>query len=144
MSKTHRIVVGVDGSEASARALRWAAYLGRTMGAAIEAVTAWQYPPSSVMPTEGSFDPEVAGRRLLDETVDTVLGPAGVMVNRRFIWASTGPALVEESADALLLVVGSRAQGELVGMLLGSVGQYVAAHARCPVLIVRDDDPPTT
>ena len=49
--------------------------------------------------------------------------------------------LVEASKDADLLVVGSRGHGGFIGMLLGSVSQHVLAHARCPVVVVRDPQP---
>ncbi len=45
--------------------------------------------------------------------------------------------LIDHSADADLLVVGSRGHGGFAGMVLGSVSQHLAAHANCPIVIVR-------
>ena len=45
--------------------------------------------------------------------------------------------LIDRSAEADLLVVGSRGHGGFIGMLLGSVSQHLVAHANCPVVIVR-------
>jgi nucleotide-binding universal stress UspA family protein len=46
--------------------------------------------------------------------------------------------LTEQSKNASLIVVGSRGHGEFAGMLLGSVSEFLATHARCPVLVVRE------
>jgi len=55
----------------------------------------------------------------------------------RVIDGHPAPVLVEASKGAELLVVGSRGHGEFVGMLIGSVSEYCAAHALCPVLVHR-------
>jgi nucleotide-binding universal stress UspA family protein len=47
------------------------------------------------------------------------------------------PILVEASKGADLLVLGSRGHGEFVGMVIGSVSEYCAARAHCPVLVHR-------
>lgn len=139
----HRIVVGVDGSEHSQKALRWAAFLAATFGAKLEAVTAWEYPPgygwASVPP---EWDPGRDMENVLKETLRTVFGdhpPAGIVAQVREGGAAR--VLLDAAEGASMLVVGSRGHGGFVGLLLGSVSANVAEHAACPVLIIHGDQP---
>jgi nucleotide-binding universal stress UspA family protein len=140
-----RIVVGVDGSPASKRALSWAADQARATGDELEIVTSWEIPTwlvsgSAAASAEPVLDYDFAGEaaRSLKEAVAEVLGEPGELHYREIV-AEGHPAvsLVRHSEGAELLVVGSRGHGEFAGMLLGSVSMYVAAHAHCPVLIIR-------
>lgn len=143
-----RIVVGVDGSEQSKIALRWAAYLAGISGAHIDAVMAWEYPVSfgwaqgwTYVP-EG-WNPREDAEKALIATVDEVFGadrPLGMT-----LIAQEGNAariLLEHSAGATILVVGSRGHGGFAGLLLGSVSSNCAEHATCPVLVVHGDHEP--
>lgn len=142
-----RIVVGVDGSQQSHDALRWAAHLARVLAAQIDAVIAWEYPPAlgwSVVPDD--WDPAADMEKVLQETLTDVFGderPAGLRLQ-----VSEGGAarvLVEACQGATMLVVGSRGHGGFTGVLLGSVSASVAEHAPCPVLIIHGDQaPPAT
>jgi nucleotide-binding universal stress UspA family protein len=135
-----RIVVGVDGSPSSLDALSWAARQAELTGAGIEVVTTWEWPSSYgwAVPVPEDFDPESEVR----QTLDGALGPVraarpGVPVEVRVVGGHPAPVLVEASKGADLLVVGSRGHGEFVGMVIGSVSEYCAAHAHCPVLVHR-------
>jgi nucleotide-binding universal stress UspA family protein len=139
-----RIVVGVDGSRPSRQALRWGAHLAATFGAGLDAVGAWDFPPSygwSAVPSD--WDPARDMRKVLDETIDEVFGdqpPAGL---RRLV--SEGGAakvLLDASRGAIMLVVGSRGHGGFAGLLLGSVSANVAEHSSCPVLVIHGDQAP--
>ena len=139
-----RIVVGVDGSDGSKQALRWAHYLARLTGARLDVVAAWEYNALFNLTSLPELDfPADDVERSLQETVDEVLAgerPADLRVK-----ALAGPAaetLVTASGDALMLVVGSRGRGGFAGLLIGSVSAKVAEHADCPVLVVHGDDPP--
>ena len=139
-----RIVVGVDGSEGAQRALTWAVDEARRRGARVEVVHAWHYPylptpPFAPPPGPGVDDIEVAARAVLDKAVDSVDAHGMVApIERLLTWeAAPASALVEASKGADLVVVGSRGRGGFAGLLLGSVGQEVAHHATCPVVIVR-------
>jgi nucleotide-binding universal stress UspA family protein len=67
---------------------------------------------------------------------------AQLTVESRLERGSAAAVLVAASGGATLLVVGSRGRGGFAGLLLGSVSQQCASHARCPVVIVRAGDRP--
>jgi nucleotide-binding universal stress UspA family protein len=136
-----RIVVGVDGSDGSKDALRWAANLAGLLGARVDVVATWELPTGSLLRAlPPSFTPEPDMDRVLDEAVDEVFGaerPADLRLK-----VLEGPAartLVTAGKGALMLVVGSRGLGGFAGLLLGSVSSWVAEHAACPVLVVHGD-----
>jgi len=140
------IVVGVDGSSHSEKALEWGAHLAAAFGGDIVAVTAWDYPAAvgwSSIPAEWHPDQDMA--KVLEETLEKVFGkqrPAGL----RTVVREGGAAkvLLDESQGATMLIVGSRGHGGFAGLLLGSVSANVAEHAPCPVLVVhRNQSPPT-
>jgi nucleotide-binding universal stress UspA family protein len=137
------IVVGVDGSDPSKRALRWAADQARLTGAELKIVTTWEYPPTLgwAPPYPSDFDPDADARKALEETVDAVLGAdPGVVLHLTVQEGHPAFVLTEAGKGAELLVVGSRGHGAFAGMLLGSVSEYCAAHAPCPVVVVRHSD----
>ncbi|RPE31888.1 universal stress protein [Kitasatospora cineracea] len=134
------IVVGVDGSASSERALRWAARQAQLTGEPLRVVLAWQLPPGYGMPVDFSdTDFEGQARQALESSVAEALGEhPGVDVVRRVIQGHPAPVLIEEARDAGLLVVGSHGRGAFTGMLLGSVSGHCVHHAPCPVLVVRE------
>lgn len=142
------IVVGIDGSDESKSALRWARYLAGQVGARIDAVTAWQIPAGSgavAIPSE--WDPEADMRAVLVSCVQEVFGDAlteGPGEDVHLVMRRGNPAkkLLEQSRGATMIVVGSRGHGGFAGLLLGSVSSSVAAHAECPVLVVHGTEPP--
>jgi nucleotide-binding universal stress UspA family protein len=144
------IVVGVDGSEASREAIRWAAEEARLRSTSLVAVYAWSFiPPQPIgdpgmlaVPVgdlPGQLDAEKdAARAALDAAVDEVLGgEQGVEVERKLAEGDAGDVLVAESADAELLVVGSHGRSGFKAAILGSVSRHVVAHASCPVVVVK-------
>jgi nucleotide-binding universal stress UspA family protein len=140
----HRIVVGVDGSESSKLALRWAARLIPVVGGSIEAVISWEYPSSygwgPGVPTD--WRPEIVAAKVLEQAFDEVFGPdrpADLTSTVREGRASF--VLLDVSAGADLLVVGSRGHGGFAGLLLGSVSGACSEHATCPVLVVHGATP---
>jgi nucleotide-binding universal stress UspA family protein len=136
--------VGVDGSESSTAALRWAARQAELTGAALHIVTAWSYPehpaPLGIIPDLPlPADPLSDVRQKLVELVGAELGRhVGIDVHCEVVHGNAAPVLLDAARDADLLVVGSRGQGAFAGMLLGSVSEHCVHHAACPVLVVRE------
>ena len=137
-----RIVVGIDGSEHSKVALAWAAREATVTGAPLTVVTTWEFPNSYGYPVpwlEG-VDFAADAKTVLDETVTAVLGASPTIeLTREVVQGHAALVLEDLSKTSGLLVVGSRGHGEFAGMLLGSVSEFLATHARCPVVIIRDD-----
>lgn len=138
-----RIVVGVDGSQASIDAVRWAAAQAQMTGAALDVVMTWAVPMAAyayAAPMPTSYDLCPQSEQELGEIVQRVVGEfPGVEVSSTLIEGSAGQALVAAAVGADLLVVGSRGHGAVVGILLGSVSEYCVTHAGCPVVVVRHD-----
>jgi nucleotide-binding universal stress UspA family protein len=142
------VVVGVDGSEESCRALRWGAYLSRATGARLNAVTIWHLPATYAWSEGYTYMPstwDILGEaeKLLAQTVDAAFGadrPADL--HQSAVEGRPTEALLELSRTATLLVVGSRGRGGFKGMVLGSVSAACAAHALCPVVVVHGEEPP--
>jgi nucleotide-binding universal stress UspA family protein len=135
-----RIVVGIDGSENSVRALRWALEEARLRGATIDAVAAWSYPyvvvPGAIVPAQPLADQAVDAQEHLDRVLAEVgVDGQDVSVNPIVTEGGAANALVEAAQDADLVVVGSRGHGALRS-LLGSVSQEVLHHSPCPVVVI--------
>ena len=137
-----RVLVGVDGSESSIRALRWAARQAGFMGAALEVVTVWTFPehaaPLGIVPqVPWPEEMLVVAQDELDKLVDRVLPERDPhQVHAHVIGGSAAPVLLEAAQDADLLVVGSRGRGTVAELLLGSVSERCMRHAKCPVVVV--------
>lgn len=133
-----RIVVGVDGSDPSKLALRWAARIAAAEDARIDAVMAWQMPTLAYASIAPIVDMQNAMEEALMHAVDDVFGeqrPNGMQL--RTVQGGGAPVLLDASRDALLVVVGSRGRDGFAGLMLGSVSAKVAEHAVCTVLVVR-------
>jgi nucleotide-binding universal stress UspA family protein len=146
-ANTPFIVVGIDGSEPSRQALRWARYLAGPLQAHVRAVSVWRHPAAyGAIAFPSDWHPEDDARQMLTDTVREVSGtdqPDDLsMIIRE---GNTTKELLDESVGATMLVVGSRGYGGFTGLLLGSVSAGVAEHADCPVLVVHGDAlPPGT
>jgi nucleotide-binding universal stress UspA family protein len=142
-----RIVAGIDGSQSSVSALRWAIAQAALTGAAVDAVIAWRYPDLAASGmVAGGIEPtygfqESAGKIVAD-AINSALDPASdVPVHARVVRGHAARVLIDASAGASLLVVGSRGHGGFTEALLGSVSQQCVQHAFCPVVVVRGSEP---
>ena len=84
-------------------------------------------------------DMEVIAKQALEEAIAAATSPGGPPVRGEITQDSPAKALIDASAGADLLVLGSRGHGGFAGALLGSVSQYCVHHAHCPVLIIRGE-----
>ena len=136
-----RVIVGVDGSPHSDLALGWACRRAEACGDTVRAVSAWSHGASGedwAVPPGTKAEGQSRAERLLRDAVERVRQdhPAAT-VETAVVEGPPARVLVDLSADADLLVVGSRGLGGFSGLLLGSVSQQCVHHARCPVTVVR-------
>jgi len=144
------IVVGIDGSAGSERALEWAAAEARTRKLPLTLVSAWHAPSAAMaagMAWGGVNPGDVSGelRTYATKRLDAVCREhadelADVEVMRSVVQDSAAPALIDAAEGADLLVVGTRGHGGFAGLLLGSVSQQCVHHSPCPIVVV---PPPT-
>lgn len=137
MNSPGRIVVGVDGSEASLDALRWALRQAQLTNSELQAVTSWEYPSPIAEFVSDDIDWDGRATTILDGALAVVDSTKGVTITRATTQGHPARVLIDASRDADLLVVGSRGHGGFAGMMLGSVSAHVSAHADCPVVVVR-------
>ena len=133
------VVVGVDGSDLSVDALRWAVRQAQLTRAEVLAVMAWEVPlafyPS---PTFADVDLQGDAEQVLSRAVAEVVAEAGdVPIRQRLMHQQARSALVDAARGAQLLVVGSHGVGTLPGLHLGSIASYCVHHSPCPVLVFR-------
>ncbi len=143
------VVVGVDGSEPSLMALRWAAFMACATGSTLMVASVGQAIPTFGLVGEGwgALPPEPAGvsreARALDQVVDKVFGnDRPPRLHTVIEQGNTAQVLLALSADAQMLVVGSRGRGGFASLLLGSVSAACTEHATCPVLVIHGTTPP--
>jgi nucleotide-binding universal stress UspA family protein len=134
---TNRIVVGVDGSDASVDALRWALGQAGLTSSELEVLISWAVPSQLAELAVDKIDWDARAKALLEDTLAAVHVEKDLQVTRTARPGHPAQVLMDASRDADLLVVGSRGHDGFAGMLLGSVSTHVAAHAHCPVVVVR-------
>jgi nucleotide-binding universal stress UspA family protein len=136
------IVVGIDGSEGAARALRFAAGEAVLRNTDLRIVAVWSVPAayyaSEAMAPDIPLDEfERSMRSAAERQIDECLAEHPELKMHLIVIEGTpSQVLVEKSEHADMLVVGSRGLGGFRGLMLGSVGQQCAHHASCPVVIV--------
>ena len=144
------IVVGVDGSPASTKALTWAAHYAENVGHHLKVVTTWdaEYVAVAIAAFGGAApdDDSIETRHSLaaslqQKSIADVFGATGLpsWISMELIEGRAQDALVKASQGAELLVVGTRGHGHIADLVLGSVSSYCVLHAHCPVTVIRAD-----
>ncbi len=135
-----RIVVGVDASSESLRALNWAVREAALLGATVEVVHAWSvpmvvYPEGQLLEKEPFHD---LGQRTLDTAMASLARPGtpNVQVVPRLVEMAPVEALLDAAADADLLAIGNRGLVALTELLVHSVSLDLTKRSRCPVAVV--------
>lgn len=140
------VVVGVDGSELSTKAVAFAFEEADRRDASLVAVHAWLFPtpvgPGDILPLV--YDLDAAEGEEERTLAESIAGFADrypqVPVRHRVVRGSPGRVLVEASKRAQLVVVGAHGRGAFGGLLLGSVSHAVLHHGHSPLVIVRHGD----
>jgi nucleotide-binding universal stress UspA family protein len=142
------IVVGVDGSETSNAAVRFAADEARLRRSTLRVVHVWRAPLAVSLPEPAVLgvpivpeqDPELVqavaeerGRRVLDDALGDV---AGLDIERLIVAGDPAPTLLGQARGADLLVIGASHRHGVAGRVLGSVASECVRHATCPVVVV--------
>lgn len=134
------IVVGVEASDASKMALRWAVDEARLRGATLTVVHAFPALQGYGGGVAPDYYPQL--EREAEEEFRSILAEVPEVdglenVEKKVVAGGAAEKLVEESKEADLLVVGSRGRGGFRGLLLGSVSQQCVHYAHCPVVVIR-------
>ena len=141
------IVAGTDGSEESLRAVDWAAREAALRGAPLRIVSAAALLPRMASRADASEEYATVTDVLLQDR-DRALAAAaaraaktapGLLIDTDQLSGSPAQAVTDSGSGALMLVVGSRGRGAFTALVLGSVSRYVASHASCPVVVLRDE-----
>ena len=135
-----RIVVGIDGSPTSTAALEYACRRAEATGETVVAIHGWHYrePSTDVWSSNTpSVDTEERELLLAESIAGVRADHPDVRLEQEVVPVAPAQCLVDASASASLVVVGSRGLGFFTGMLLGSVSQAVLHGATCPVAVVR-------
>ncbi|MEI8406585.1 MULTISPECIES: universal stress protein [unclassified Kribbella] len=137
------IVVGIDGAADCENAIRWATTEAAARGTGLRLVHAFVWPefpvplgPSDVAPGLRAYADKIVADAL---ELATKLAP-DLPITAERVDGFPSPVLLRESRTADLLVIGSRGLGGALGMLVGSTGTDLAAHAHCPVVIIRPEE----
>ncbi|MDI2030255.1 universal stress protein [Saccharopolyspora sp. TS4A08] len=137
-------VVGVDGSEASQRALQWALCEARARGASVAAIMVWRSHavlsgPAPLMMNPGLAPHEVRDLRwqeLNRVVAECLAGASTPQLHEELVEGRPEEVLAAKSAHAGMLVLGDRGRGRVADAVLGSTALRCIRHARCPVVII--------
>ncbi len=141
---TKPVVVGVDGSEESLRAVEWAALEAKRHSSPLRIVSA-----PALVPPMHAYNASPAAianalRGIAARALDAAITRSeevtqGLPITTGLLSGPPALAVAESGAGASILVVGARGAGGFAAMVLGSVSRYAASRAPCPVVVVREE-----
>jgi len=136
------VVVGIDGSQSALRAARWGAAEARLRGARLRLVSAFAWEPEHVAHAElvARYRDDLLERahaQLAEAAAVAERDAPGIEVGQQLVDGHSIPVLGHEARHAQLVVIGDSGLGRIDGLLAGSVAVALAAHAACPVVVVR-------
>jgi nucleotide-binding universal stress UspA family protein len=137
-----RVVVGIDGSPQSAKALAWAIEEARLRQAGLDVIYAFPAMVSILGTTAHEYLPQVESeaKTRFEEALANAPAMDDLDVKKTLIAGNPSQVLVEASQGATLLVVAAKGRGSFGDMLLGSVSTHAVHQAHCPVVVVRPTD----
>jgi nucleotide-binding universal stress UspA family protein len=151
-SAHHGIVVGVDGSPSADMAVRWATREAVMRNVPLSLIHAVDRPPWGSLalgggavppPSENSEWQKTEGEKVISAAIrlakDSAPNGALPQLAVEVYFAAAGPALVDLSKEAQLIVVGCRGQSRVSRVLLGSISAGLIRHADCPVAVIHDE-----
>ncbi|MFE1176127.1 universal stress protein [Streptomyces sp. NPDC058773] len=135
------VVVGLDGTGNSVPAVRWGAEEAAGRGLSLHLLHSWVSQPLNLPIAQEAANKQRYGAEVLGsaEAMALELHP-GISVTTEQVSEQAVDALVDRSGRATMIVLGSRGHGAISGFLLGSVSLHVLGRARCPVVIVREEE----
>lgn len=138
--KPDRIVVGVDGSETSLAAVRWAAAEADLHRVGLLVVHSWWYPYLGIGVDEGASQArdliQVDAARVLDAAVELARELCGGDVTGALVAEATAAALLDSVVDGDVLVLGSRGRGAIRSGVFGSTVNAVLEHSVVPTVVI--------
>ena len=146
MRYEHAIMVGISALELDRSVPLWAAKEASARQVPLWICHVWEWSsidrPLLPVAEDRSADHRSPGARLVTETVEAIRAEApGLDVHGALAYGRPARMLLDISDDAGMVVLGARAEGGFPGLLVGSVSAQVAAHARCPVAVIRPASP---
>lgn len=138
MNRSAPIVVGVDGTPASDRALGWALDEAAVRGSALHVVNAWQYEALTDWTEATAQQQQAASEQLVDQAVRRASEGRAELpaIERKCLRGDAAEVLESASEGAAMLVVASHTDHRIRQLVLGSTSMHVVRHAHAPIVVI--------
>lgn len=138
-----KILIAVDGSEVSYRALDAALFLSEKLGSKITAIHVMENVPTVYIESQKVLDELLEARKnesqkILDEC-SLIATKKGITLTTNLLEGNTASTILEfsQSEKYDVIIIGSRGMGKFKELILGSVSSKVIHHSTCPILLIR-------